>query len=192
VLRAGEAQREWEARQKNGEEMPWFVDPVTHKLLAGMDCCDSCRIWVGSEMMNWTFTLLKHISFAGQPAFSNTAELKAAADAAPTDPKLGTLKYYASSTDVQRYFCGRCSASVFYAVDDRPEIVDIAMGLLASPDGARAESVTSWAWGGRFSHEQDMVGTWREGMLHAVKKDSEQWRIARGYPKSWRGTDDGR
>ncbi|KAK4234396.1 hypothetical protein C8A03DRAFT_47261 [Achaetomium macrosporum] len=187
VLRAGEAQRDFEARQKNGEQLPFFVDPVTHKFLASLDCCDSCRIWAGSEMMNWTFSLLKHISFAGGKPVDgdpgNITELRAAVDAC--DPRLGTLKYYASSPGVQRYFCGRCSASVFYACDGRPDIVDIALGLLASPDGARAESVTSWSLGGQFSWEQDMVGTWREGMLHAVKKDSEQWRIERGYPKSW-------
>ncbi|KAK3308308.1 uncharacterized protein B0T15DRAFT_104978 [Chaetomium strumarium] len=189
VLRAGEAQREWEARHKSGEALPFFVDPVTHKFLAGLDCCDSCRIWAGSEMMSWTFTLLKHISSAAAAAAeaggfpSNTTELRAAVDA--RDPRLGTLKYYASSPDVQRYFCGRCSAAVFYAVDDRPDIVDIAMGLLASPDGARAESVTSWGWGGQFSWEKDMVGTWRERMLHAVRKESEQFRIDRGYPKCW-------
>ncbi|KAJ4302038.1 hypothetical protein N0V88_002172 [Collariella sp. IMI 366227] len=186
-----DALREFEAMQKKGEELPFFVDPATHKLLASQDCCASCRIWSGSEVYNWTFSLLRHISIAGADASefpSSTAELRAAVegkDGKPRDPRFGTLTFYASSPDVQRYHCGRCSASVFYAVDSRPSMVDIAVGVLNSPDGARAESVLSWAFGEAFSWKQDMEGTWREGILHAVERDLEQWRIERGYPKNW-------
>ncbi|KAL2131368.1 hypothetical protein VTI74DRAFT_5179 [Chaetomium olivicolor] len=192
VLRAGEAQREFEEMQRKGEQLPWFVDPATHKLLGSLDCCDSCRIWAGSEVYNWTFSLLKHISFAGADRTGfpgNTSELRAAVEGKhgkPRDARLGTLAIYASSSDVQRYHCGRCSASVFYAVDERPDMVDIAVGLLYAADGARAESVLSWAFGGPFSWKQDMAGTWREGFLKAVERDSEKWRIERGYPKNWR------
>jgi hypothetical protein len=191
VLRAGEAQREFEERQKRGGELPWFVDPVTHKLLGGMDGCDSCRIWSGSEVFNWTFTLLKHLSFARAEmgAFPrDPTQLRAAVEAkdgSARDSRLGTLAVYASSPDVQRYFCGRCSASVFYAVDDRPDLVDVAVGLLDSPDGARADSVISWSFGGPMVWRQDMAKTWRGRMLHAVEKEVEEWRIERGYPKGW-------
>ncbi|KAK4119202.1 hypothetical protein N657DRAFT_582188 [Parathielavia appendiculata] len=191
VLRAGDAQREFEEMQKNGEELPRFVDPRTHKLLGELDACDSCRIWGASELFNWTFAWLKHISFAGAPdkGFpANTAQLKAAVEAADDssrDPRLGTLAVYTSSPHVQRYFCGRCSASVFYTIDDRPDKVDIAVGLLDSPDGARAESVISWSCGRETSWRDDMIGTWRVRMLHAVEKEAEQWRIERGYPTIW-------
>jgi hypothetical protein len=191
VLRAGEAQREFAERQGKGEEIPWFVDPVTHKALGSLDGCNSCRIWNGAEVFTWTFALLKHISFpGGDGGFpENAAELRTAVEAKDggkdRDSRLGTLAIYASSPDVQRYFCGRCSASVFYAADDRPELVDVAVGLLDSHDGARAESVISWALGGQFGWRQDMVGTWREELLVAAEKESELWRIERGYPKSW-------
>lgn len=192
VLRAGEAQREFEETQQQGGELPWYVDPVTHKALGSLDACDSCRIAAGSEVYNWTFAALKHISFAGddQGGFpTDTLQLRAATekkDGEGRDPRLGTIAFYASSPDVQRYFCGRCSATLFYAVDIRPEIVDVAVGLLDSPDGARAESVISWSLGGGMSWAQDMIGTWREGILHAVEKEVEEWRIERGYPKHWR------
>ncbi|KAH6641339.1 hypothetical protein F5144DRAFT_563253 [Chaetomium tenue] len=192
VLRAGEAQREFEETQRRGGELPWFVDPTTHKGLGSLDACDSCRTAAGSEVYNWTFAKLKHISFAGanQEGFpADTLQLKAAAEAKKgegRDPRLGTITFYASSPDVQRYFCGRCSATLFYAVDERPDIVDVAIGLLHSPDGARAESVISWSFGGDMTWRQDMIGTWREGLLHAVEKEVEEWRIERGYPKHWR------
>ncbi|KAL2131232.1 hypothetical protein VTI74DRAFT_5383 [Chaetomium olivicolor] len=186
VLRAGEAQRESAERQKNGGELSRFADPVTHKLYASLDCCDSCRIWSGSEVVHWTFPLLRHMSFAGENAEhlpEDTSKLREALEA--NDSRLGTLAMYASSPRVQRYFCGSCSACVFYAVDTRPDMVDLAVGMLDSPEGARAESALSWAFGGLISWKPDMIGTWREGLLQAVERESEQWRIERGYPKNW-------
>ncbi|KAK3297162.1 uncharacterized protein B0H64DRAFT_119490 [Chaetomium fimeti] len=192
VLRAGEAQREFEETQRRGGELPWYIDPVTHKGMGSLDGCDSCRLAAGSEVYNWTFAALRHISFAGanKEGFPrDTSQLRIATEAKDgegRDPRLGTLAFYASSPDVQRYFCGRCSATLFYAVDDRPDIVDVAVGLLDSPDGARAESAISWSFGGAMTWRQDMIGTWREIMLHAVEKDAEEWRVERGYPKHWR------
>ncbi|KAH6626731.1 hypothetical protein B0J18DRAFT_148415 [Chaetomium sp. MPI-SDFR-AT-0129] len=192
VLRAGEAQREFEALQKSGKELPWFADPVTYKGVGSVDGCDSCRLAVGSELHNWTFALVKHISFAGadQGGFpEDTLGLRAAVDAADgttRDPRFGTITYYSSSPEVQRYFCGRCSAVLFYAADDRSELVDVAVGLLDAPDGARAETAVSWAFGSPIVYRQDMIGTWREALVTAVERDAEAWRIERGYPKFWR------
>ncbi|KAL2152310.1 hypothetical protein VTH82DRAFT_5494 [Thermothelomyces myriococcoides] len=200
VLRAGEAQREFAEKQASGkEELPLFVDPVTHKLLGSVDACDSCRTAFGTDVSLWTFALLRHISFAagGDSSSSspsagfpeNTSQLWAAVKKKKKegrDPRLGTIAAYASSPDVQRYFCGHCSATLFYAVDQRPDMVDVAVGLLYAPDGARAERVISWSFVKKMGFRQDMVGTWREGMLQAIEKEMEEWRIERQYPKSWR------
>lgn len=192
VLQAGNAQREFAEMVRRGEQdaLPWFVDPVApHKLLATQDACDSCRIWSGVEVWNWTFSLLKHLTFSGGNkkggAFpEDTTELRVAVKA--KDPTIGTLAFYVSSQDVQRYFCSRCSASVFYAVDDRPEMVDISVGLLSSPDGgARAESILSWSLQDKVGLRQDMLGTWREKLLLGVEEEMEEWGAARGYPKRW-------
>ena len=209
VIKAGEAQREFEqlsvgpGKEKEkgegtpGNVLPWFVDPVTHKSLATLDGCDSCRIWSGVEVFNWTFYMLKHVGFgtvegegeegAGEGFPTDTKELQAAIDRG-SDKRFGTLAYYASSPDVQRYHCGRCSAAVFYALDRRPDMVDVAVGLLHSPDGARAETMLTWELGGPIGWRGDMAGTWREDLLNMVEKGSESWRVKRGYPQSWRRT----
>jgi hypothetical protein len=172
------------------EELPWFIDPKTHKPLASFDVCDSCRLQSGIDVFHWTFAELANISISTAPqegakAFpSTTSELKAAVDA--RDTTTGTLAYFQSSPDVQRYFCKVCSATVFYAVDDRPVIVDVAIGLLNAPDGARAEGFLSWALGGPISWAEDTKGGWRDGLVQRVRGDSEKWRIKRGYPKNWR------
>ncbi|KXJ85537.1 hypothetical protein Micbo1qcDRAFT_180688 [Microdochium bolleyi] len=103
-------------------ERPWYIDPRTLKRAGSFDTCDSCRLWSGVDVFHWTFALLRYISFAPS----------ATAASLP-------------SPDVQRYFCRRCSASVFYAVDDRPDIVDLAVGLLWSPNGAHAENLLAWS-----------------------------------------------
>ena len=57
------------------------------------------------------------------------------------------MNVYHSSSDVQRTFCGKCSATVFYWCDDRPELIDLAVGILRAEDGAMARQWLEWKWG---------------------------------------------
>ncbi|KAF1960833.1 hypothetical protein CC80DRAFT_489076 [Byssothecium circinans] len=168
------------------EDLPWFIDPVTHKPVGLFCACDSCRLFGGIDVFNWTYSGLEYISFPSSkstPSMKSTADLRALVDG--KDSSIGTLTYYASSPGVQRYFCGACSACIFYAVDDRPEIVDVAIGVLEASDGARAEGFLSWELG-RFDSIKYTEGGWRRGMLERSAKEAEAWRISRGYPKNWR------
>jgi hypothetical protein len=168
------------------EELPWFVDPNTHKALAGFCACESCRLFGGADVWNWGFAELKDIKFNGtQPGFPDSSNaLRALIDA--KDPSVGTLTYFASSSDAQRYFCSNCSASIFYAWDERNFMVDVAMGILEASDGARAEGSFSWAYGGAISHLEENAGGWRYELLQRVIREGEDWRVSRGYPKNWR------
>ncbi|KAF5023542.1 hypothetical protein F66182_4409 [Fusarium sp. NRRL 66182] len=169
--------------------LPSYIDPKTHKHLATHDACNSCRLSVGVEIMNWTSALLQQIDFPSKSGGSHfprsTFELKAAVQSSIIDPRYGTLAMYSSSPNVQRYFCSRCSASVFYTVDDCPEQIDVALGLLDSTEGSRIESILTWDLGAKMIGEQDLVGGWREDFVQSVKEASEQWRIQKGYPKTW-------
>lgn len=174
-------------------ELPWFVDPTSLKYLASIDVCNTCRLSFGPDLANWTFALLSHIGFAedgpsnGSAAqFPQTvASLKDAVQAKDKDSRIGTLTFYQSSDDVERYFCSRCAAAVFYAVHDRADMLDVAPGLLHHPSGARAEGLLSWSYGAA-TWEEDAEGGWREDLVAGAKADSEQWRMERGYSKSWR------
>lgn len=174
-------------------DLAGFVDPVTNKNAAAFDACDSCRLSSGMDLFYWAFAKLRHIAFpshlrGGRGEFpESTLELKASVSAShDRDPRFGTLTYYSSSSDVQRYFCSVCSACVFYAVDDRPDIIDVAVGLLESQDGARAETFLCWALGGEVGWREDVMGGWRESLVKGVETEAENWRIQRGYPKNWR------
>lgn len=173
------------------ENLPFFIDPSSHKMLATFDACDSCRMFFGGDVIHWTFALLRQLDFArlGEASSSfpkTTTELCKAVSDPMKDARLGSLSYFASSPDVQRYFCSRCSASIFYAVDDRPELVDIAVGVLGTEDGARAESFLSWDLGSSIGGEKDVVGGWREEMIRTVRENAEEWRVAMTYAKNWR------
>lgn len=190
VLRRGDA----DFADMQTDQLPWFVEPTTHKLLTSFDACTSCRTMFGADVINWTFALMHHLGFptnnTAQSATTGfprtTIDLKAAVSSEGRDPRFGTLSIYESSPDVQRYFCSRCSASVFYAVDDRRELVDVAVGLLEAPSGARAETFLAWGFESDIGSMQDVIGGWREKLVTAVQSEAEAWRIARGYPKSWR------
>ncbi|KXJ88571.1 hypothetical protein Micbo1qcDRAFT_166635 [Microdochium bolleyi] len=214
-LLASAASREFS--QMPRAQLPRIVDPHSNKPIASFDVCDSCRLVSGVDIFHWTFYQLRHIAFAkgnnaatgqkqqqdgeeGRGLPKSTAELKKAvlADEAERDPRLGTLRLYASSPDVQRYFCGKCSAVVFYAVDDLPDQVDVALGLLRAPPagqnssdkgghgGARAEHLLSWKYGGKMGWRQDTEGGWRDEMLKIVERDVTAWRDRRGLQKNWR------
>jgi hypothetical protein len=179
---------------KTKEELPRFIDPKTYKSAAGFDVCDSCRLQSGIDIFHWTFTGLADVATpheGGEDRFpKSVAKLKAAVDA--QDAAIGTLAYYQSSPDVQRYFCKVCSAVCFYACDDyahndgKNDFMDVAVGVLDAQDGARAEGFLSWAFGGPMVWEGDVKGGWREEFMKRVREEAEEWRIERGYPKDWR------
>lgn len=185
VFQRQKAEEEFMAKAKS--ELPWFVHPETKKLMASIDPCDSCRLSSGVDFWTWTFVLIRHIGFApnangNESSFpDDTKDLKAAVEKVgpDRDSRLGTLAYYASSDDVQRYFCSRCSASVFYAVDDRSDMVDLAVGLLDSTDGARAESLLCWSMVKtlpKFVWRDDMLNGWRKHWLQSVEAEAEEHR----------------
>lgn len=188
VFHRQKAEEEFMAKARS--ELPWFVHPETKKLMASIDPCDSCRLSSGVDFWTWTFVLIRHIGFSpnangSESSFpDDTKDLKAAVEkeGRDRDPRLGTLAYYASSEDVQRYFCSRCSASVFYAVDDRTDMMDVAVGLLDSADGARAESLLCWSMVKtlpKFVWRDDMLNGWRKHWLESFEAEAEEYRKAK-------------
>lgn len=49
--------------------------------------------------------------------------------------------------DAYRAFCKTCGASVFYNFSDRPNITNIAAGLIKAEEGIMARRWVSWEWG---------------------------------------------
>ncbi|PSR82444.1 hypothetical protein BD289DRAFT_13931 [Coniella lustricola] len=206
VYRCQEAYREHAAM--DADKLPDTVDPLTRKTVVETDACTFCRTSCGTDFMHWTFSALRHLRYAHEDAkthqqhqkdpeastagaFSLPATLLDlyAAVTAPRedrDPRLGTLAVYCSSEGRKRYFCSNCSACVFFASDANHDVIHVAMGLLDSPDGARAEGSFGWLLGGRVQEKDDIKGTWRETWLDSHETESEAWRKARKFPEWWK------
>jgi len=167
------------------DKIPFNVDPETHKLMAEFCVCDSCRLQSGVDIPTWTFTEMKHVSYGKTDDNfpTSTASLKKLADA--KEPLLGTLTYYSSSPGVEWYFCSNCSATIFHAWKNRPNMLNVAIGVLEASDGARAEGFLSWPFGAKLCFKEDGKGGWREGLFERAERDVEEYRLARGYPKNW-------
>lgn len=97
---------------------------------AGVDACMSCRKVSGFEITSWVTLDPEKISIN-----DNGLDLEAP-----------NLSHYKSSANVHRYFCGICGATVFYLDDKKVENpgIDLAVGLLDSPAGVRAEDWLHW------------------------------------------------
>ncbi|KAF9884871.1 hypothetical protein FE257_000938 [Aspergillus nanangensis] len=105
----------------------WLHPSDKTKWLTLLDACNSCRLVTGTHIIAWMFIPRDH-----------------ATPNIPTDLLIGTSKTYESSEGVLRSFCGTCGTTVFYSCADRPDVVDIAMGILRAPEGFLAEEWAFW------------------------------------------------
>lgn len=121
------------------------------------DACTTCRLTLSSFPVSWLF--VPKAALLTCPV-SRTSY--------PEDGILGTAKSYTSSEGVRRTFCGRCGAGVAYSCADRPDLVDIAAGLLqlgsggGKAQGVRAEEWIEWKTV-RVGWEGDAL--WKESVL---------------------------
>ncbi|KAL5041598.1 hypothetical protein BDW71DRAFT_191548 [Aspergillus fruticulosus] len=104
----------------------WIHPSDVSKWLALVDVCRDCRLVTGAHTLAWLFVAKDHI-----------------APSLPEDLLIGTSKCYESSKGVYRTFCGTCGATVFYSQVSRPDIVDVATGILRAAEGVM---LGSWAW----------------------------------------------
>lgn len=58
-----------------------------------------------------------------------------------------SVRQYWSSPDTCRSFCHNCGATVSYWCGQRPDELDIAVGILRSEEGSMARKWLGWIWG---------------------------------------------
>jgi len=143
----------------NPQNCPWWL-AKSDRYLAGTCACTTCRKASGFDITFWAFI----------PTVNITLD---AADREPFTRKKywGSIKTYRSSSTVTRAFCGVCGANVFWDGDERPSIVDVAVGLLDARSGARAEEVLAW-WPDRVSFEEDALNT---GLIMGLRDGLKNW-----------------
>ena len=139
---------------------PWHLRASQTKFLAGLCSCTSCRLASGQEITAWAFIPLVDISLDAEGQVPlQLSTVTGTGEAAPT---LGSLQTYHSSDGVTRSSCSVCGAIVFFAISEPGQtpattILDVAVGLLDAPEGARAEDWLDWCTS-RLSFREDAVG----------------------------------
>ena len=123
---------------ENLGDVKWWLREDGTKYLAGTCACNSCRLASGCDIQAWVFVPKANIM---QPR----GQL--------LDFKMGTLKQFQSTAGIYREFCSSCGATIFWHCDERPDLVDVSIGLLHSESGARAESWLDW-WTQRVSFQE--------------------------------------
>ncbi len=120
------------------------------RYLAGTCTCRSCRRSSGFDITFWAFIPTSNIFLDS----ALTKPLPTSPPNATSMPIWGTMRTYNSSSGVTRAFCSVCGANVFWQGDEathgRYGLLDVAVGLLDAPSGARAEEILTW-WTGRVS-----------------------------------------
>ncbi len=124
---------------ENKDDVKWWLRANDAKYLAGTCVCSSCRLASGFDIQTWAFIPKANI-------FQSNGD--------PLSFDIGTLKQYKSSEGTFREFCSKCGATVFWHCDQRPDLIDVSVGLLDASDGARSETWLEW-WTDRVSFEEE-------------------------------------
>ncbi|KAE8387456.1 Mss4-like protein [Aspergillus alliaceus] len=134
----------------------WILPGRKDKWLGVFDVCDTCRLVSGANVAAWMFVPLDHIS-----------------PSPPNNLLIGSSKRYSSSEGVVRTFCGTCGAVVFYSCADRPEIADVAVGILRDPESVLAEGWITWRTG-RIAYLKDGM-KYDEGFTKELDQGLQAW-----------------
>lgn len=145
------------ASSANPKNEPWFLRSNNTKYLAGLCTCTPCRANSGWEIQPWAFVPKCNI-------FKD--------DGTPLDFDLGTLKRYQSSEGVMREFCKVCGATVFWHCDERPDVIDVSVGILDPGEGARAEYWLDW-WTDRVSFSELAVS---KSLVKSLEEGLKGWK----------------
>ncbi|RDL32619.1 uncharacterized protein BP5553_09075 [Venustampulla echinocandica] len=142
---------------ENPNNETWWLRADDTKYLAGTCTCTSCRRASGFEIQPWAFV----------PKCNIFKE-----DGAPLEFNLGTLKQYKSSKGIYREFCSGCGATVFWHCDERPELIDVSVGLLDPEQGARVEGWLEW-WPDRVSFSEMAVS---KSLVASLEDGLKVWK----------------
>ncbi|KAF2269571.1 hypothetical protein CC78DRAFT_434668, partial [Lojkania enalia] len=144
-------------KSSNLSNYAWWL-PRQDRYLAGTCSCNTCRQASGFDITFWAFIPTCNISqdLEGTRPFTRKSYW-------------GTMKSFQSSEGVTRTFCGRCGANVFW--DGRDSLIDVSVGLLDAPSGARAEELLAW-WAGRVSFEEDALN---QGLIRGLESGLKAW-----------------
>lgn len=141
----------------DGEARPRYIPSDPTKYMTYLCACRSCRLSTGVALTPWALVLPENVFNANAPgtATDNSSAVgkspvPVAFGSAASSPDANqglTLKHHWSSDDTCRSFCGNCGATVSYWCSQRPEELDLAVGIVRAEEGSMARTWLEWIWG---------------------------------------------
>jgi len=139
----------------------WYVTSDKSKYYARLCNCRSCRLTLGFPLQSWSYIPPSQL-------FTATGERLIVGPKAKDADQIAKLRYYQSSENVLRAFCGDCGATMFYQSFDRPYIINVCPGVMRSKVGNVL--VREWLnWDRKVvskreeAVEEEMVEAWLRG-----------------------------
>ena len=143
----------------SGTSNKWWLCAGGQKYLAGTCACHSCRLSAGFDIQAWAFIPKANILHVNGD---------------PLNFRADSLAQYESSKGVYRHFCFTCGATIFWRGDNRPEVVDVSVGLLDAEEGSRAENWLQWQTS-RVSFEEEGQN---KDLISKLAAGLKQWGMA--------------
>lgn len=119
---------------KDAERYAWLFANNT-KYMGKFCVCRACRLGCGFPMQSWTYVPPQRILRSDGEAV----------DFGVRDTNVQGFSIYNSSERVRWYFCGTCGATVLYRRDDRPDFINVGVGVLRAETGALAKEWVEWS-----------------------------------------------
>lgn len=139
------------ASNSDPETSARYIPSDSTKYLTYLCACRSCRLSTGVSLVPWTLIPPGNIFNANDPTTIgklNSASMTFGYASSNIDANSGlSLKHHWSSPDVCRSFCGKCGATMLYWNAQRPDEVDLAVGILRSEEGSMGRRWLDWEWG---------------------------------------------
>ena len=153
-------------KSPNSTSHAWWLPNQGQRYLAGTCTCTSCRQVSGFDITFWAFIPTCDMfldSALTQPLPSSSVA------------EFGSMKLYPSSPGVTRSFCSVCGANIFWQGSEekhgRKGLLDVAVGLLDAPSGARAEEILAW-WPGRVSFKEEAGN---KALVRGLEDGLKEW-----------------
>jgi hypothetical protein len=151
---------------RNTSDRKWWLAADGTRYLAGYCTCSSCRLTSGMELQAWAFIPLSNIldPRTNQPICLTNS-----------DKRLPGLKQYMSSPGKCRECCEVCGAVVFMWQSDRPELIDVSVGLFdeKAAGGALAEQWLEWHTD-RISFSETALSP---ALVEGLSKGLKEWHL---------------
>ena len=138
---------------ENKDDVKWWLREQNTKYLAGTCACPSCRLGSGFAIQTW--------AFIPKPNILRT-------DGSPLTFDMPTMQRYESSPQVYREFCKRCGATIFWHCKQRPQIIDVSVGLFRATGSPLAREWLDWVHGrvsfSEMAMDRSLIGLLESGL----------------------------